>query len=137
MISGREFNRLYRGVKLYKFTNLSENHNGFQFKTGLNIDTVPFNPTGNCEPGGIYFTEAKFANMWKFIHTYCRDVTIPDDAQVYAEYMKFKADKLILGPRRLISSDHYEDDISCLPLKQSPTKKTGKRYFPQPSTNLW
>jgi hypothetical protein len=57
VLPGKEFNKLNKGKQLIKLTNIEENHNGFQFNTGLNIDTVPFNPSGDCKPGGIYFCE--------------------------------------------------------------------------------
>jgi len=34
----------------YKFTNKKEKHNGLQYHDGLNIDVLPFNPKGDCEP---------------------------------------------------------------------------------------
>lgn len=97
--SGIEFNKLMKDTKFYKLTNFGELHNGFQFKDGLNIDTVEFRPVGECKAGGIYFTEENKINRWAGIHRYYRMVTIPDDARVYVENNKFKADKLILGAR--------------------------------------
>ena len=43
-------------MKYYKITNKEENHNGFQYKDGLNIDTIEFDPNGSCRPGGLYYT---------------------------------------------------------------------------------
>jgi hypothetical protein len=57
VISGGKFNWIYRDKQFVKLTNKEENHNGFQFQTGLNVDTSPFNPKGECRPGGIYFYE--------------------------------------------------------------------------------
>ena len=28
--------------------------------TGLNIDCIQFNPTGECKEGGLYFTQLKY-----------------------------------------------------------------------------
>jgi len=42
-------------MKYYKIVN-PEGHQGMIYKEGLNTDVLPFNPTGNCEPGGIYFS---------------------------------------------------------------------------------
>ena len=111
VLSGAQFNEIFHNVQLFKLTNDTEYHNGFQFDDGLNIDTVKFTPKGSCEPGGIYFTEEKW--IWKWIcyrqqiMIYIRGVTIPNDAQVYIEENKFKADKLILGPREKINRDVY------------------------------
>ncbi|MCA1980083.1 MAG: ankyrin repeat domain-containing protein, partial [Calditerrivibrio sp.] len=41
-------------MKFYKIVN-PEGHYGLVYKEGLNIDPNPFNPSGNCTPGGIYF----------------------------------------------------------------------------------
>jgi hypothetical protein len=108
VLSGSEFNKQYPSTLFVKLTNETEIHNGFQFKTGLNIDVNKFNPIGECKFGGIYFCEIDKARLW-FRYGYticvnCRDVQIPDDAQVYIEYDKFKADKLILSSKTEIWS---------------------------------
>lgn len=108
VLSGIEFNKKYPSTKFVKLTNESENHNGFQFKTGLNIDTVPFNYTKDCTPGGIYFCSvdeiAWWVNYGNKEMKYYRIVTIPSDARVYDEDVtKMKADKLILSERKEIS----------------------------------
>lgn len=131
--SGTDFNKIYQGVKFYKLTFEDEIHNGYQFKDGLNIDNIPFSPEGSCQPGGIYFTEDKHFDHWNFSHTYYREVMIPNDAKVYVEDAKFKADKIILGPRKLIS-DRGKEQLKSL---QMVPIKTGKRYFPQQLTQLW
>lgn len=102
--SGEEFNRIAneQQIKFYKLTNFDEYHNSFQFNDGLNIDTVPFNPLHQCSPGGIYFTETKLLRHWTSRHVFIREVIIPDDAKVYVEQQKFKANKIILKPRKYI-----------------------------------
>ena len=42
-------------MKFYKIVN-PEGHYGLIYKEGLNIDPNPFNPSGDCVPGGIYFS---------------------------------------------------------------------------------
>lgn len=100
-LTGKEFNTIYAGKEFYKLTNESENHNGFQFKTGLNIDTVEFNPKGRCQQGGIYFTELIYVLKWLKYNgkrmKKIRKVLIPNCAMVYVEKYKFKANKMILG----------------------------------------
>ena len=91
-------------MNFYKILNESENHNGLQYKTGLNIDSKPFNPSGDCEPGGIYFARE---DIFAFLHygPWIRKVTLPKDAKIYenpGEPKKWKADKVILGERRKI-----------------------------------
>ena len=55
--TGKEFNELNKITNnIYiKLTSKDGIHNGYQFKEGLNEDTMQFNPTGNCTSGGIYF----------------------------------------------------------------------------------
>jgi len=43
-------------LKYYKIVN-PEGHHGLIYREGLNIDPLPFNPSGDCEPGGIYFAK--------------------------------------------------------------------------------
>ena len=103
-LSGKKFNELFAGKKFFKLTNEEENHNNYQFKTGLNIDKIPFDDQCECCPGGIYFTEKSKKSRWtkygSAVMKYERAVIIPDDAQVHIENNKVKADRLILGDRK-------------------------------------
>ena len=118
-LTGREFNEKYQDKKFVKLTNESEKHNGYQFRTGLNVDTLAFNPSGECEPGGIYFCELDKLWMWMdysdYLMYYARLVSIPDDARVYEEEDKWKADRMILGERRKIEEvEIWSDEKFCL-----------------------
>jgi hypothetical protein len=108
--TGYEFNNLHWGKEFVKLTNETENHNGFQFQTGLNIDTKEFKPNGHCSAGGIYFCSKKNMLKWiKYSKTVCvnyRSVLIPDDAKIYTEKGKFKTDKIILSEKKHIWSDN-------------------------------
>jgi len=42
-------------VNFYKILNKEEVYFGVKYHDGLNEDPRPFNPSGDCEPGGIYF----------------------------------------------------------------------------------
>jgi hypothetical protein len=106
VVSGKEFNRINLDKVFIKLTNESENHNGFKFETGLNQDTIPFNPKGRCKAGGIYFCEYEKMGRWLKYRgeqmIYYRYVRVPDDAKVYIEKDKYKTDKLILTERKEI-----------------------------------
>lgn len=96
-ISGEEFNEMYDGIGFYKFLNNDLIHNNFHYRLGLNIDTEPFNPTGMCQKGGLYFCKGSECYLyWKNYGTLLAIVEIPDDARVYIERNKFKTDKLII-----------------------------------------
>ena len=91
-------------MKYWKILNESECHNGLKYKTGLNtlLPHEQWNPSGNCEPGGIYFAGADILAFVSY-GPWIREVTIPDDARIYKNSgspEKWKADKVILGPRR-------------------------------------
>lgn len=100
-LDGKIFNKKYRRTKLVKLTNMYEFHNGFQFKTGLNVDVHPLQE--DYTKGGIFFTEIRKKRKWAHYGGQCmyyiRPVTIPDDASVFIYDNMFKADKLILGER--------------------------------------
>ncbi len=109
VLSGAEFNRLFGHKQFFKLTIQTEKHNGFQFTTGLNIDDIPFNPTEECKPGGLYFCDLDCLHIWINYSgetcVYYRTVIIPDDAKVYIERQKYKADKFILSERKEIWTD--------------------------------
>lgn len=94
-------------MKYYKITNEAERHNGMQYRDGLNVDIVPFNPSGDCEPGGIYFSREDILAF--LCHgPWLRDVTLPDGEPVYENPgtpKKWKAHRVILGPRRRIDAN--------------------------------
>lgn len=94
--------------KYYKLIAADKTHYGFTYQDGLNVDTVPFNPTGQCQKGGLYFTTA--SHIFDHIRmrgfdkvVYLCDVTLPDDARVYHETEKSKADRIILSNWRDLS----------------------------------
>ncbi|ARF12146.1 hypothetical protein Klosneuvirus_3_281 [Klosneuvirus KNV1] len=101
-MTGKQFNEINKQrIKFYKLTFQNENHRGFQYKTGLNIDTNKFIPMP--WDTGLYFTEESLIIHWKDLYiqrneqfSYKRHVIIPDDARVYGCYDKIKVDKFIL-----------------------------------------
>ena len=115
LLNGPSFNEKYRGKILVKLTNELENHHGYQFQTGLNIDSLPFSPEGECRSGGIYFCLLEDLSLWLKYNgqqmCYVRFVTIPPDAQVWIETNKFKADRLILSDRVKIGDLKAWEDI--------------------------
>jgi hypothetical protein len=111
---GSEFNKLTENKLFVRLTVMNENHNGYQYETGLNIDPENFNPCGQCNKGGFYFCEMN--NFHEFIeYNTCdtcklsvniRQVSIPDDACVYVEDNKYKTNKFILGDAKRIFNDY-------------------------------
>ena len=104
------------GLEFFRLTNRYEIHNGFPYKTGLNKDRLPFNPSGKCRSGGLYFFSEKqlvnfHLNVAYYNVVWIRKVTFPDDARVYAEKGKFKADKFILGERSEIPREMWVEAV--------------------------
>jgi len=101
-------------MNYYKILNEKENHNDLQYKTGLNVDPISFNPYGDCKPGGIYFASR---DIFAFLDygPWIRKVTLPEDAQVYKNPglpEKWKANKVILGERRRIGIEVIQELIN-------------------------
>ena len=114
ILTGKEFNEKYAGIKFVKLTNTEENHNGYQFKDGLNVDNIPFNTKYECSAGGIYFCRidnfTKYLDYGKEMY-YMRNIIVPDDSQVFEESNgKYKSDKLILLDKSVI----FENEDLCL-----------------------
>jgi hypothetical protein len=57
----------------------------FEYKLGLNIDTVPFNPSGSCKSGGLYFTTAEYIHCYFYMGDYIAFIEIPPNARVYKD----------------------------------------------------
>ena len=119
LVTGKQFNSFYADQVFVKLTTKSENHNGYQFLTGLNIDNIPFHPEGECTPGGIYFCLMEKMPLWlNYGHEpiiYARLVKIPNDAQVWVEDDKFKADQIILEERqKTVDLEIWKDPKYCL-----------------------
>lgn len=126
-----------RGIKCYKITNKKERHYWVQYRDGLIVDPEEFNPVGECSSGGMYFFSQD--NIHYFMK-YCgceidwiRDVTFPDDAQIYVEENKFKCDKFILGPRRKFSLNEFSEEIQ---MKSIQVNGLSIQYIDNPSEEL-
>jgi hypothetical protein len=101
---GKDFKATY-GEEFYKMLNYNGKHKGFQYQEGLNIDTVPFNPSGSCQKGGLYFTLLEHIPLFLNYGYTVAKIEIPDDALIYVdpEGCKFKADRFIVTKQYYIS----------------------------------
>jgi hypothetical protein len=94
-------------MQYYKITNHEEKHNDLHYKDGLNVDILPFDPSGSCKSGGIYFSSKDilaFLNYGPWI----REVSLPEGQTLYTNPgtpVRYKAHKIILGSRREITLD--------------------------------
>ena len=96
-------------MKYYKIVDPS-GHNDMTYKEGLNTDPEPFNPSGDCEPGGIYFAQA--ADILAFL-TYGTELyEVEPIGEVYenpGSPKKFKAHAL-----RMTHLGKWEDNLQML-----------------------
>ena len=98
-------------MNFYKILNSNERHHGLQFKTGLNVDPIPFKKEGSCCPGGIYFARE---DILAFLYhgPWLRKVTIPTDAEMVLdpekEPEKWRASRVILGKKEKITAKVVE-----------------------------
>jgi hypothetical protein len=89
-------------MNFYKITNENKCHNDLQYHDGLNIDPVSFNPSSDCEPGGIYYSKEDILAFVDYGY-WIRKVEIPEDAGTYLNPgtpAKWKSDKVFLHPRK-------------------------------------
>ena len=97
-------------MKYYKILDEEENHYGFQYRTGLNVDTNEFDPLPACR-GGMFYASR---DILAFLYYGCwlREVTIPDGVDVVevnsGNSQKFKSPSIILGERELIDIEVIE-----------------------------
>ena len=110
-LSGTDFNNKYPNIEFYKVLTIDCKHNDFTYQHGLNVDHIPFNPTGKCSAGGLYFTELDYLPSWisnTAMCIYIAKVTIPSDASVYVEQNQFKADQFVLDlDNKVLIKDFY------------------------------
>ena len=86
IITGKEFNDIYKGHKFVKILADDLTHHRFKYKEGLNIDSANFNPIGECSPSGLYFTDLNKAHMYLGYGNKFSYVTIPDNALIYKHF---------------------------------------------------
>lgn len=90
-----------KNKKLFRITNELENHRGFQYKTGLNIDTNNFD-NKNFAGNGLFFGDNTNIIFFIWYGINIREVTLPDDANVIFDQNlnQYKTDKFILSDKR-------------------------------------
>ncbi len=92
-------------AEYYRLTNEAELHRGVQYEDGLVVDPEPFNPTGECSAGGMYFfSRDELPGFVRYVASrdfhWIREVRLPRGAKVHLEDGKRKADKFVLRPRQ-------------------------------------
>jgi hypothetical protein len=104
VLSGVDFKKTFTGP-FYKFLNNNFTHHIFKYNLGLNIDSEKFNPTGECQKGGLYFCDVDNCYLYYMDYgRYLAQIFIPDDAKIYIEKNKFKTDRLFIN-----TITHFDD----------------------------
>ena len=62
ILTGLEFKLKYPNYKAVKI--IGNNRNNYHYHLGLNTDSIPFQPNGNCQPGGLYFTDEQYLHYF-------------------------------------------------------------------------
>ena len=97
-------------MNFYKILNEEENHNGLQYKTGLNVDPLPFRKEGSCCKGGIYFSREDIL-AFLYFGPWIRKVVLPKGAEVVqdpSKPVKWRASAVKLGRREKITPQLIE-----------------------------
>ena len=97
-MSSSEFNKYYKNCTFVKVLRKDKTHHGFTYTVNKeNVDPIKFNPSGNCEPGGLYATLLVHAPTFFELGQNVHKVTVPDDARIYIDSKKkIKVDRLFL-----------------------------------------
>jgi len=95
LIKGKELKKTYGDI-FYKMLNCTLIHNGFVYEYGKNEDTLPFNPSGQCCAGGLYFTILDHLLSFGSPDNFVGKIYIDDDEDVWCEKNKFKVHKLVV-----------------------------------------
>mgnify|MGYP001250049041 CR=1 FL=1 len=85
--------------KYFKFLGKNKTNRDFQYKLGLNVDTISFNDDEDevCVKGGLYFSEAKdIIKHNNSFHEWLAEVELPDDEPLITFKDKSRAHQLIV-----------------------------------------
>jgi len=108
VVTPAELSSMYPDGEFYRLSNEDEHHYGMKYKTGVNTDILPFNPTWECSDGGMYFFHVSQLHMYqKYCSNvkYIRKVTFTGKSKIYVEKNKFKTNKFVLGDREVFNTD--------------------------------
>lgn len=85
--------------KLFKFlTTPTTSRRGFRYEIGKNTDKTPFNPNGDCQAGGLFFTDLDHLSRYVHYGDWIATVELEDNEEVYQEPCgtKYKAHSIII-----------------------------------------
>lgn len=120
------------GLVFLRFTCESEVHNGYQWRTGLNVDPLEFSYKTECGPGGLYFCEVVDAPQWARGCLWVRQVRpVPTGAGPGSGVVRFaakwKAKQVMAEQRRGL--DDYATWEWVMSLVRTQAEETSIRYM--------
>lgn len=127
-VSGAEFKKRVTDQPVHKVLNSKSGfvHGSMQYARGHNQDVLPFNPSGWCQAGGMYFTTLKHIGSFLNYGSHVATITLYDDSRVYREGNKFKADKFFIED--IVPSNDFvdanEEVLLQSMLRETPALKT-------------
>lgn len=126
--TGQEFNRIRKQIWI-KVSNSIELEKGYQYRDGLNQDSIKINVYQFDQPGGLEFYP--LADLEAHLYDsgtglYLREVQIPDQATVVQFGTKFKADQLRMSKRGIWYQKIFAEHLTKfygLALRKMPSEK--------------
>jgi hypothetical protein len=93
-----EFIRRAGKNEFRKCLNNELKHHNFQYKIGLNEDTIPFDTSDSYKPGGLYFTTKEHINEYLGFGLNVAILELCEDAEFYIDLdvTEFKTNKFII-----------------------------------------
>jgi hypothetical protein len=90
----------------YKIIDKKMIHYNFEYKEGVNVLKEKFICNNSCLGGGLYFCNAEDIVDWIYLHEdgLVWEVTIPPMTNVYTQFKKYKADKIIINNPKSIEA---------------------------------
>lgn len=99
-ISGEKLDSILNGMPLLKFMRDDDVHHGFQYKTGLNKDILPFK-NNSYENNGIHFVRLCDCINWiDCFGDNARRVRVDPNELVFVDYKQLKSKSVILEERK-------------------------------------
>src|SRR5271155_5484941 len=83
----------------YKVLKKNLLHHEHLYQLGLNEDKLKFNPTGECDSGGLYFCDLDDVARWIDLYIeneYVAEVKLLEDSLVVKQQEKYKTNKFVL-----------------------------------------
>jgi hypothetical protein len=109
MISSSDLKTKLGTSTFFKFLREDLTHRNFTYKLGENVDVIPFNPSGRCKAGGLYFTTINHIFEFMDFGTQIGIIMLCPDSKVYIEEEgnKYKTDKFII--EEVVSVEEFID----------------------------